>query len=225
MRRWNEISRFRAHMSIRGEFVERKGLAGTLDDVRVEGLTRDQYVRITNFGSPGRVAVFRPDRVRIEEENGSVLAQRDEPRATFDRHTESTLWDLLDLAYFSGSAAWECFTAPFFISGAGCQTEELAPCQENGEMWRRLFVWFPKTIATHALQQTFYFGPDGLQRRVDYCDELAGGAEVANYLTERKTFSGITLPIRRRLLRRDLKGNVEPAPLLMEMSIFDAKFW
>jgi hypothetical protein len=225
MRRWNEISRVRASMSIRGEFIARQGLAGILDDVRVEGSTRDQCLRITNFGSPERAAVFRPDRTCIEEANGSVLAQRDEPRASFDRHTEAPSWDPLHLAYFSGYAAWECLATPFFITGADFQTEELAPWQEDGEIWRRLFVWFPKTIATHASQQTLYFGPDGLLRRVDYCAELAGGVEVANYCTEPKAFSGITLPTRRRLLSRDLKGNVEPAPFLMEVSIFDATFW
>ncbi len=225
MQRWNEVSSFSAHMSIRGGLFESKGHPGVLDDIRVEGTTRDQFLRIHDFVMPGRRAVFRPDRVRIEEADGSLLMQRETARNSFDGHVETTTaWDQLHLAYFSGCETWDSVTTPFFMAGSGFQTEELEPWQERGEIWRRLFVWFPETIAAHSSQQTFYFGNDGLQRRVDYCAEVAGGVEVANYCMEHKTFSGITLPTRRRVLRRDLKDNAAPAPSLLDISIFDATF-
>jgi len=225
MRLWNNLLHFSAHMSIRGDLMASKGHAGTLDDIHVEGTTRDQFLQTSDFGAPGRVAIYRPDRVSLEDADGSVSMHRDEPRSSFEGHIETTLWDQLHLAYVNGYANWENFTAPFLMAGPGFQTEELAPWQENGETWRRLFVWFPQTIATHAAQQTFYFGPDGLQRRIDYCCEIAGNVEVTHYCTEHKTFSGITLPTRRRVLRRDAKGNVAPAPVLVDISIFDATFW
>jgi hypothetical protein len=212
-------------MSLRGGLFVSKGQPGVLDRIRVEGTTRDQFVRIPDFGMPGRSAVFRPDRVRIEEADGSLLMQRETPRASFGGHVETTSWDPLHLTYFSGCTTWDSLTTPFFMAGPGFQTEELEPWQERGEIWRRLFVWFPGTIAAHASQQTFYFGNDGLQRRVDYCAEGAGGVEVANYCMEHKTFSGITLPTRRRVMRRDVKNNAAPTPILVDVSIADAAFW
>lgn len=219
------MSHFSAHMSIRGNLLAGKGHAGALADIRVEGTTRDQFLRTTGFGAPGCVAVYRPNHVCIEGADGSVLMQRNDPRASFEGHIETTKWDRLHLAYVNGYANWENFTAPFLMAGPGFQTEELAPWQENGETWRRLFVWFPQTIATHSSQQTFYFDPDGLPRRIDYCCEIAGGIEVSHYCTDHTNFSGITLPMRRRVLRRDAKGNVAPAPVIVDISISDATFW
>ena len=38
----------------------------------------------------------------------------------------------------------------------------------NGETWRRLNVTFPTRIITHSSKQVFYFGADGLLRRLNY---------------------------------------------------------
>ena len=63
---------------------------------------------------------------------------------------------------------------------------------------------FPQTIASHSTVQTYYFDSvTGLQRRMDYDVEVNGRAEVAHYTSEHKSFDGLIVPTRRRVLLRD----------------------
>jgi hypothetical protein len=50
---------------------------------------------------------------------------------------------------------WTYLPTPFLFAMDGVATEELQPWRENGEMWRRLKVTFPHSIATHSTVQTF----------------------------------------------------------------------
>jgi hypothetical protein len=198
---WRQFRRFSARMSIDGALLARKRKAGTLKDVIVDGSTRDQFLRFTGFPAPDRRAIYRPHRVNIESLDGQVLAARDEPRAAFAGHTDSTAWDDLHLTYFLGYANWNYLTTPFLLAGTGFASEELAPWQEGRETWRRLKVRFPAHIATHSPEQTFYFDQKGLQRRVDYRAIAAGGAMIAQYTWAHEEFSGILVPTRRSALR------------------------
>jgi hypothetical protein len=69
--------------------------------------------------------------VTVESLDGQVLAARDDPRAAFAGHTDSTAWDDLHLAYFVGYANWNYLTSPFLLAGEGFASEELAPWQED----------------------------------------------------------------------------------------------
>jgi hypothetical protein len=44
---------------------------------------------------------------------------------------------------------WTYLTTPFAFAMDVVATEELEPWRENGEIWRRLKVTFPQSIATH----------------------------------------------------------------------------
>lgn len=70
-------------------------------------------------------------------------------------------------------------------------------------MWHTLHVEFPSSIATHTAKQTFYFGEDGLLRRLDYNVDVNVGVAVAHYVSGYRTFEGIQIPTRRRVHRRD----------------------
>ena len=39
--------------------------------------------------------------------------------------------------------------APFLYTWPGFETEELAPWEENGEVWRPLKITYPDSIASH----------------------------------------------------------------------------
>jgi hypothetical protein len=221
---WRQFRRFSAHMSVDGALLARKGKAGTLKDVVVDGSTRDQFLRFTGFTAPDRRAVYRPDRVTVESLDGQVLAARDDPRAAFAGHTDSTAWDDLHLAYFVGYANWNYLTSPFLLAGEGFASEELAPWQEDREMWRRLKVTFPSHIATHSPEQTFYFDQQGLQRRVDYRAIAAGGAKIAHYTWAHEEFSGIVVPTRRSALRLAADGRVITDPPSVTIEVLDVAF-
>jgi hypothetical protein len=74
---------------------------------------------------------------------------------------------------------------------------------EDGETWRRLNVTFPASITTHSPEQVFYFGADGLLRRLDYTTEVNADDRVAHYTEGYKTFDGLAFPTRRRVYRRN----------------------
>ena len=61
----------------------------------------------------------------------------------------------------------------------------------------------PPSIATHSTEQTFYFGDDGLLRRLDYNVDVNVGVAIAHYVGEYKTFEGIRVPTQRRVHRRN----------------------
>src|SRR6202051_2302375 len=194
---WRQLRRFCARVSINGTLLAGKGKAGALKDVVIDGSTRDQFLRFTGFTAPAPRATFRPDRVPVESLDGQVLAARNEPRAAFTGHTDSTAWDDLHLAYFVGYANWNYFTTPFLLAGEGFGREGLAPRQEDGQTWSRLTVTFPSRIATHSPVQTFYFDQQGLQRCVKYRAIAGCGAMLCDYTWAQEEFSGIIVPTQR----------------------------
>jgi hypothetical protein len=215
---WRQLRRFCAHMSIAGALLAGKGKADTLKDVIVDGSTRDQFLRFTDFTALNRRATYRPDRVTVESLDGQVLAARDEPRAAFGGHTDCTRWDDLHLAYFVGYANWNYLTTPFLLAGEGFVSEELAPCQEDGQTWRRLKVTFPPRIATHSPEQTFYFDQQGLQRCVEYRAIAAGGARFVEYTWAQEEFSGIIVPTQRSACRIASNGiTTDPPSVTVEL--------
>jgi hypothetical protein len=221
---WRQLRRFSAHMSIEGALLARKGKGGTLEDVVVDGSTRDQFLRFTGFPAPDRRAIYRPGRVSIETLDGQVLEARDEPRAAFAGHTDRSAWDDLHLAYFAGYANWNYLTSPFLLTDPGFAVEELASWQEDGETWRRLKVRFPSHIATHSPEQTFYFDRQGLQRRVDYRAIAAGGAMIAHYTWAHEEFSGIVVPTRHSAFRLTSDGRVTGDPPSLTIEVLDVAF-
>src|SRR5215472_15647049 len=75
---------------------------------------------------PNHRAVFTPERVAVETNEGVVVAER----AAFADHTLQTLWDTLDRFYFSGYAMWTYLTVPFSLTWAGFEVAEIEPWQE-----------------------------------------------------------------------------------------------
>ncbi|MEU3183564.1 hypothetical protein ABZ707_05020 [Streptomyces sp. NPDC006923] len=184
-------------------------------------LTRSQHTVIEPFGAPGHRGVFTPERVEILDADGTVLAERDEPRRAFEGHPQDRLWDGLQTAYFAGYAFWTYLTVPFLLSWDGVRATELEPWQENGETWLRLQVEFPDHIATHNSVQTLYFGADDhLLRRHDYsADVVAGTPLTAHYTAGYKTFDGFGFPTRRWVVRRKPDGTTLAAPVIVSLDI------
>jgi hypothetical protein len=224
MNRWNELQHFSARASIDGALFTRKGHPGALRNVVLEGDTRAQSLQITGFIAPGKRSVYRPDRVCIETVAGEMLEQRDDPRASFAGHTDSTPWDDLHLAYFTGYANWNYLVTPFLMQGPGFVVSEMDPWKEGDEIWRRLHVTFPPEIATHSTEQTLYFDGRGLLQRIDYLAILAGGSRVAHYCWNHMEYSGIIVPTTRRALRVNADGSVVSSPASVEISITSADF-
>jgi hypothetical protein len=98
MHRWEQLSRFRAAASITGAIWALKGKPGLLEDVVLDGETRDQRLTITPFPQPGRYTTWEPYRQTIETSDGAIAAERRDPAASFAGLTRHSPWDDLQVA-------------------------------------------------------------------------------------------------------------------------------
>jgi hypothetical protein len=224
LERWRTFEHVSAHLRTGGVLWALKRQQSVLDDVNVRVALRREWASHAPFVEPHWRTSFEPDRVAIEATDGRVVEERRRPREAFVGHGVETPWDRLQLAYFAGYAMWTYLTTPFLFTMDGVATEELEPWRENGEVWRRLKVTFPHSIATHSTVQTFYLGSDGLLRRHDYDAEVLGGTPAAHYVYDYQEFSGILVPTRRRVLGRRPDGTPVPDPLIVTIDLSEVEF-
>jgi hypothetical protein len=183
--------------------AKRRGRGVELPDVRAAlGEPRlDKH----DWPAPGHVGRFTPDRVWIEDANGAVVAERDEPRKAIRRASKLLRWDDLDFLYFSGYALWNYLTTPWLLTRV-----EL---RERGG--GRLDATFPPEIPTHSRRQSFWFSDDGLLLRHDYTAEVVfPGAASTHRCFDHARVSGVVMPTRRRVTPR-----YAPGPTLVSLAI------
>lgn len=172
------------------------------DNVRVTVDLHQERTVFAPFKLPTQHAIFTPQRLAVETNQGAVVQERANPRAAFAGHTRETPWDDLDQLYFSGYAMWTYLTIPFCLTWPGFEVAEIEPWQEENETWRRLSVTFPPHLASHSTQQTLYYDASGLLRRHDYEVEVAGHFPAAHYVSEYQNVSGILMAMKRRVFPR-----------------------
>lgn len=224
LNRWDELISVTARLSIGGVLLPLKGQTGHLDDVNVRMDLHHQFTSHFPFGEPGVHTAFTGKHIALLNQQGKIIEELANPRASFAGHTLETPWTRLQTAYFLGYAIWTYTTAPFAFTTPGFRTEELPPWQENGETWRRLKVEFPDNIETHNKEQTFYIGSDGLIRRHDYTAEVVAGGPSAHYLTEYEEFDGIMIPTKQLIYGAAADGSAVREPLVISIDLSNVKF-
>jgi hypothetical protein len=143
------------------------------------------------YPKPGRRGVFEPDRVRIETDDGGVLADRADPRRGFPGIRRRVWWDRLDALYFAGYALWNYLTTPLLLTRDGVRV------QAEG---RTLHASFPPGLPTHSPEQAFHVDEHGLIVRLDYTAEVFGRwAKAQHECSAHQTFDGLVFPTRRRV--------------------------
>ena len=222
--RWRQLKTVSARLLVGGVLWGLKGKDGILNDVHVTADLRKEWASHWPFIKPNQHTSFQADRIAIETRDGQVVQERFNPRESFEGHTLDTPWDDLQLAYFAGYAMWTYLNTPFLFALPGLETEEIQPWQENGEVWRRMNVTFPSSIATHSAVQTFYFDQTGLLKRNDYDVDISGGTPSAHYVSEFKEFSGIVVPTKRRVFGRQPDGKAAPDPLVVSIDLSEVEF-
>lgn len=224
LERWSMFDKVTVHMKIAGELWEVKCQDSVACDNHFEIELRKQRGRYIDFeNKPGQATYFSPNRVAIVNK-GCLVEELLNPRDSFHGHVLETPWSKLQLIYFVTYSVWEYLIIPFLLSLPGFQSQEVKPWHERGETWRKLKVIFPYTYAYHTQQQEFYFDKNGLLKRLDYNLDISGGISVAQYVYDYKDFQGIELPSKGLVYLRDDKGYCIQEPLLLQISLLDAKF-
>jgi hypothetical protein len=224
LRRWEQISRFRAAASITGAIWVLKRRPGLLDDIVLEGDTDAQRLRITPFPAPGRAATWTPDRQALETTDGRLLDERFDPAASFAGLDRQSPWDHFQVAYFASEANWNYFVAPFVLARPDFVVEEAEPWHEDGQVWRRLLVTYPVDVVAHCRQQTYCFDDAGLLRRLDYQVDMLGGGPAVHYPSDYQEFDGILVPTRRRVYVRNPDGSPVCDPVSIAIDVTDVTF-
>ena len=222
--RWRRFAYVSARVRAGGVLWTLKHQQGVLDDVTVRVALHKEWASHTPFVEPGVRTAFEPQRISLETTQGRVIDERLNPRGSFAGHRMDTPWDRLHLAYFAGYAMWTYLSTPFLLTTGGVLSEELSPWHEDGETWRRLKVTFPPGIATHSTVQTFYIGSNGLLKRHDYNVEVSGDSPAAHYVHDYQETSGIVVPTKRRVLRRQPDGTPVRDAFLVTLDLSDVKF-
>ena len=184
----------------------------------IDGLvsTRELRTELRDYPRPGLRGLVEPDgAVRIEDTAGRVLAQRAQPRPAFRDRRHIVRWDDLDQLYFIGATALPNYVlTPFFLRWPGIETEELPG--------RRLRVRFPEGMPVHSREQTYWFGPDGRLTRLDYTAEVIGAwARASHMVGDYRTFDGIEVPTKRRVVPRGPSDRPLPGPTLVWIEVDD----
>ena len=165
LQRWSRYREVEATIITGGALWAIKGLVQDAEPRRMRVGLHQEWASVAPFGGPDMLTDFTPDRIAILKTDGTVVAERTDPRRAFDGHQETTAWDPLHRAYFNGCALWTYQTTPFLLAKEGVRIEEIEPWREDAETWRVLRATFPAWIATHSITQDFFFGDDFLLRR------------------------------------------------------------
>jgi len=200
--RWNEWQKIQASIISGGGFFALKGQIQDANPRQMTVWLHEERSSVTPYGAPDQRTMFTPDRIAIEKLDGTVVAERLQPRDSFAGHQMSTPWDPLHRAYFNGEALWTYLTTPFLLAMEGIRVEETEPWREGSETWRVLRAYFSGSIETHSQIQDFFFGEDLLLRRHDYSVNIAGGFAAAQLTSDYVTVQGISLPTKRRAYTR-----------------------
>jgi hypothetical protein len=216
--RWNKVNSVKVAASITGAiwFVKSKGDA--LKDVVMTIETKKERVT-TDFPGQNKRSIFEPARIVIETTDGTFIDARGDPEKSFQAQQQSTPWDDIHVAYFSGEAMWTYLNTPFLYTQEGFATEEISSIQVDGKTWRRLKVIFPDSVKSHSREQISCFGPDGLLRRHDYTVDILGGAKGLNYASEYRDVDGIIVPTKRRIYAYEGNYQLVKEPLLVAIDM------
>lgn len=218
--RWGEVETLSAARQFGGAFWTLKGVAGIAEQGRFTVDLRQERSRLENFGDPDRHTEFAPERVAIIRSDGSVVKELLNPRGSFRGHVLTTPWNDLQLAYFTGYAMWTYNTEPYSFTLPGVVAEELGPwTEDDGQVWDRLAVTYPDTLATHTPVQVLYADTEGVLRRRDYSVDIAGGSPSVEYMTDQREFDGLLLPTHREIYVRDDAGRAVREPLIVSIDI------
>jgi hypothetical protein len=152
LERWNKVKAIKVAASITGAIWYVKGKPDFLKNVVLTAETRNERLAI-DFPGQNKRAVFEPNRIVIEREDGTLIDARDDPEKSFEGQHRETPWDDIHVAYFVGEALWTYLNTPFLYTHEGFVTEEVPSIQVESETWRRLKVTFPDSVKSHTKEQ------------------------------------------------------------------------
>jgi len=217
--RWREITEISAKKKFGGAIWSLKQVPGIVDEGECTVWIQRQHTSLRPFTAADRRSDYTPDRVAIETLSGTLVDSLADPRASFALHTLETPWNALQLVYFTGYAMWTYLAEPLNLTFPGVEITQGQDWTEGSEVWRRLEVTYPSSIATHSPHQVLYIDDRNLIRRRDYQVDIAGGSPAAHYVSDFQHVGGIVVPARRMIYVRDEQNRPIPDQLVVSIEL------
>lgn len=219
-RRWQSVKAVNASFSSGGLAFASRMQPFALKQLHTSIVPHSRHVTLSNYCHPGWSGIWTPTLVQILNENGTLVAERHNPRSYFSRIGKNICWDKLDLLYFVGYALWNYLCFPFILDIPGVTIE--IPEEAVTTPLRHLIARFDSQVPTHSTVQTFYIDESGLLSRHDYTADVIGRwASAANYCLASEQVQGFRFYTRRRVLPRIGSHVVFPIPTLVWIEIDD----
>ena len=210
---WQNAKYIEAEVSV-------SGLAFTLkrrpffQHVKIAAAIHRPFSTLSPIGrDPGVIGVLDGNNVRLENEHGKVISERNNARDYFTLGSRIFRWDDMDMAYFANYAFWNYFTLPALLMRDDIAWRELEP--------GRLEARFPDTIPTHCRIQQFRLDRQtGRLLQHDYTAEIISRfANAAHVVLEHAENNGVVYPATRRVTPRGPKGNPFKRPILIHIDV------
>src|SRR6516225_4480090 len=98
MDRWNGYKKINATIVSGWGFFPLKGTIQDPEPRRMTVWLHEERASVFPYGAPDQRTIFTPARIAIEKLDGTVIAERRDPRDSFAGHQMSTPWDALHRA-------------------------------------------------------------------------------------------------------------------------------
>jgi hypothetical protein len=99
--RWRALNQVEATIVWGGGLWALKGLVQDPHPRRMTVALHQQRAALAPFGDPDWHTEYTPDRIAILRSDGSIVAERNNPRTAFACHGTKTAWDPLHRAYLT----------------------------------------------------------------------------------------------------------------------------
>ena len=93
MARWNACEKVEATIVSGGGFFSLKGVMPDSEPRRMTVWLHEERSSVLPYGAPDQRTMLTPDRVAIEKLDGTLVAERRDPKDSFAGHQMSTQWD------------------------------------------------------------------------------------------------------------------------------------
>jgi hypothetical protein len=218
---WQSLTAIEAVLTVDGFLFTTRHIK-PLRRVRVAASTTEPRFTFFDWPRPGQRGEWLGEaEVRIIADDGTVIAQRRQPRAAFRGLRRELWWDDLDFLYFAGYATWNYLTTPFIFLRPGFQFTLLPPAADGT---LRVAATFPPDVPSHCREQVFHFAPSGELLRLDYTAEVVGGwAHAAHLCSNYRDFDGLRAPTTRRVRPLFHLRNPLPFPTLVAIDVHEIK--
>lgn len=204
--RWDEFSDLVTDVDVTGRLCEQEGWSRLVLQSRLLISLRNQRTIVLLTEGRGRI-ILETNRLLHMDGTGSHVEMISDPGKNISHAQPGFKWDVLRTAYLLGNVIRHSVTAPFVYACPGFVTEEVAPWNEDGEVWQVLRVTFPEAIAVPSRVQYAYYGPDGLLRRLRNTVPLLGGISLVEYVASYGEINGIRIPLSKDVFACDSAGH------------------